>query len=511
MTALAAILVTLSIIGFVRTPTGFLPTEDQGYVMVAVQLPDAATLGRSKSAMDRLAAAIRQVPGVADTIVIGGSGSSPIDASASLFNSGVIYAVLTASKERGQSGNLSAINAAIIRAVAQVPEANCLVLLPPSIQGLGISEGFQMQIELTNGTFDYSRLQTVTEAIVNEAKRRPEFARVLTPFRANVPQLALTLDRREALTYGVQISDVFDALQTYLGSSYVNQFTKFGRTFDVYAQADSPNRMTAAAIKAFTVRNSSGNMVPLGSLASIEPAFGPSAVPLYNLYPSAAILGSASPGYSSGEALDVMGKITRQILPQGMRFEWTALSYQEKLTGVATIVAFALAMVLVYFVLSGQYESWILPLAVIFAIPLSVLGTVTALRITGLPNNLYVQIGLILLIALSAKNAILVVEMARQRREAGMSIIDSAVAAARSRFRPILMTSFTFILGVVPLIFATGAGSASRQSLGITVASGMLASTCLAVVFVPSFFVVLRRWQEGNRGDAVAAPATPAA
>jgi HAE1 family hydrophobic/amphiphilic exporter-1 len=276
----------------------------------------------------------------------------------------------------------------------------------------------------------------------------------------------------------------------------VNQITKFGRTFDVYAQADAPYRLAADAIKLYTVRNSSGNMVPLGSLASISTTHGPSAISLYNLYPSAAIIGSAAPGYSSGQAITAMEKIAERILPQGMKYQWTALSYQEKLTGAATVLVFALAMLLVYLVLAGQYESWILPLAVIFAIPLAVLGTLFALRLTGLPNNLYVQIGLVLLIALSAKNAILIVEMARQRREEGLGILEAAVEAARLRFRPILMTSFTFILGVVPLIFATGAGAASRHSLGISVASGMLASTCLAVVFVPSFFVVLQRWQE---------------
>jgi HAE1 family hydrophobic/amphiphilic exporter-1 len=264
--------------------------------------------------------------------------------------------------------------------------------------------------------------------------------------------------------------------------------------------------MTQADITNYTVRNNQGNMVPLGSLASIAPAFGPSAISLYNLYPSAAILGSTSDGYSSGQSLKVMEEIAAANLPQGMRFEWTALSYQEKLTGAATIAAFALAFILVYFVLAGQYESWILPLAVLFAIPLAVLGTVIALRLTGLPNNLYVQIGLILLIALSAKNAILVVEMGRQFRDAGETILDSAVAAARSRFRPIIMTSFTFILGVVPLIFSTGAGSASRHALGLTVASGMLASTCLAVVFVPSFFVICQRWQERKKPAASAAP-----
>ncbi len=509
MTLIAAALVALSLVGLVRTPTGFLPTEDQGYIMVAVQLPDGAALGRSQSAMQALADAIRKVPGVEDTIVIGGSGSSPIDSSSSLFNSGVIYAVLKPSKERGRTEDLDAVDRGILNAVATVQEANCLVMLPPPIQGLGLSDGFQMQVELNNGTFDYSRLQGVTEAIVGEANSRPQISNALTPFRADVPQLSLTLNRREAETYGVKIEDVFSALETYLGSTYVNQITKFGRTFDVYAQADAPYRLAPEAVKMYTVRNSSGNMVPLGSLASIRAAHGPSAISLYNLYPSAAIIGSASAGYSSGEALKVMEEIAERLLPQGMKFQWTALSYQEKLAGTATVFVFALAMILVYFVLAGQYESWILPLAVIFAIPLSVLGTLAALRLTGLPNNLYVQIGLVLLIALSAKNAILIVEMARQQREAGSTILAAAVEAARLRFRPILMTSFTFILGVVPLILATGAGAASRQSLGISVASGMLASTCLAVVFVPSFFVVLQRWHERGRKENQPAAGPP--
>lgn len=496
MSLIAFALIALSAVGFMRTPTGFLPTEDQGYLMVAVQLPDGAAISRAKTAMEKLATVIRKVPGVASTIVIGGSGASPIDASASLFNAGVIYAVLEPSKERARSENLASIRSEIIEAVEQIQDANCLVLLPPPIQGLGISEGFQMQLELANGTFDYTRLQSIAQAIVDEAKKHPEIERVLTPFRAHVPQIAINVNRREAVTYGVQATDVFSALETNLGSTYVNQFTKFGRTFDVYAQADTPFRMDIGAVKNYTVQNSSGKMVPIGSLVSIAPALGPAAISLYNLYPTAAILGSSSPGYSSGETLKVMENIASEILPRGMRFQWTGLSYQEKLTGAATIAAFVLAMVLVYFVLAGQYESWILPLAVIFAIPLAVLGTVFALRLTGIPNNLYVQIGLILLIALSAKNAILVVEMARQCRDGGASILDAAVSAARSRFRPIVMTSFTFILGVVPLILSTGAGSASRQSLGITVASGMLASTCLAVVFVPSFYVILQRWAE---------------
>ena len=513
MTLLALGLVTLSLIGLIRTPTGFLPTEDQGYVVVAVQLPDGSALNRSRLAMESLAKVIRTVPGVGETIVIGGSGSSPIDSSAALFNSGVIYAVLKPFDERKDAGDIRVIQERIIKAVAGVQEANCLVMLPPPIPGLGISDGFQMQVELSNGTFDYDKLSRITKEIVAEANRRPSIHSALTPFRADVPQLSLKLNRREAETYGVSIGSVFNALQTYLGSTYVNQFTKFGRTFDVYAQADAPFRMDAEAIRQYTVKSSSGGMVPLGSLASIGPAHGPSVIQLYNLFPAASVIGSARHGYSSGEALKTMDDVARLILPEGMKYQWTALSYQEKLAGASTVLVFGLAMILVYLLLAGQYESWILPLAVITAIPLALLGTVTALRVTGIPNNLYVQIGLVMLIALSAKNAILIVEMARQHREQGLPILESAVAAARLRFRPILMTSFTFILGVVPLILSTGPGAVSRHDLGITAASGMLASTCLAVAFVPSFFVVLQRWQESGRARAagkVAAASSPA-
>jgi HAE1 family hydrophobic/amphiphilic exporter-1 len=461
--------------------------------------------------MESLAAAIGQVPGVAETIVIGGSGSSPIDSSAALFNSGVIYAVLKPFEERRKDGDIAAIHEGIIRAAAHVQEANCLVMLPPPVPGLGISDGFQMQVELTDGTFDYDKLDRITQQIVAEANRQPSIKSALTPFRADVPQLSLKLNRRQAETYGVSIGEVFDALQTYLGSTYVNQFTKFGRTFDVYTQADAPFRMDADSIKKYTVINASGGMVPLGSLVSITPAHGPGVIQLYNLFPAASIIGSESRGYSSGDALKTMETVALRLLPQGMKYQWTALSYQEKLAGSSTILVFGLAIVLVYLLLAGQYESWILPLAVIFAIPLALLGTVAALRVTGIPNNLYVQIGLVMLIALSAKNAILVVEMARQHRHEGAEILTAAVEAARLRFRPIMMTSFTFILGVVPLILARGPGAVSRQDLGITAASGMLASTCLAVVFVPSFFVVLQRWQEKSAARPSPRPAAEAA
>jgi HAE1 family hydrophobic/amphiphilic exporter-1 len=356
-----------------------------------------------------------------------------------------------------------------------------------------------MQINLTDGTFNYEKLQNAAYAVAAEARKNPGVRMALTPFRAIVPQLSFDVNRAQARTYGVKPADVYDALETYVGSSYVNQFTKYGRTFNVFAQADLPDRGKADAIKLYTVRNAQGHMVPLGSLASISDDVGPAIISRYNVYPSAPIVGGSNQGFSSGQAMTLLEGITARILPAGVKAQWTAMSYQEKLAGSATVLVFALSLVLVYFVLAGQYENWITPLAVLFAVPLAVLGTVLAMTFIGLPNNIYVQIGLVLLIALSAKNAILVVEMAREKHAAGASVTDAAIAAARTRFRPIIMTSVTFILGAVPLILATGAGASARKCLGVAVASGMLASTCLAVVFVPSFFVVLQRLQERKR------------
>ncbi|MEO8206615.1 MAG: efflux RND transporter permease subunit [Chthoniobacterales bacterium] len=504
MTLIAAALVIASIWGLVRTPTAFIPTEDQGYMMVAVQLPDAAMLHRTQEAMAEIATAIKKIPGVAHTIEIGGI--SPIDNNASLANAGIVYVMLKPWAERGSAEGLRPMYESICKAVLTVQDANSLVLVPPPITGLGLSGGFQMQINLTDGSFDYKKLQDAAYAIAAEARKNPGILMALTPFRADVPQLSFEVNRSQARIYNVKAADIFDALETYVGSSYVNQFTKFGRTFNVFAQADTPYRGKADAIKQYTVRNQNGNMVPLGSLASINAASGPAVIALYNVYPSAAIVGGSRPGFSSGEAMSLMQDLATRLLPSGMHYQWTAMSYQEKLAGSATTFIFAMSLILVYFVLAGQYESWITPLAVLFAVPLAVLGTVLAMKATGLPNNIYVQIGLVLLIALSAKNAILVVEMAREQRAAGVSITDAAIAAAHSRFRPIIMTSVTFILGAVPLILATGAGASARKCLGVAVASGMLASTCLAVVFVPSFFVVLQGFQERKRNQPIAVP-----
>ncbi|MGH8048315.1 MAG: efflux RND transporter permease subunit [Chthoniobacterales bacterium] len=494
MTLAAAVLVVASIWGLARTPTAFIPTEDQGYLMVVVQLPDAASLGRTQEAMGELAREIEKVPGVAHTISIGGI--SPIDSNAALANAGIVYVMLEPWSVRGRKEGLLPMYDAVNKAARTVQDANSLVLVPPPITGLGLSGGFQMQINLTDGTFNYKKLQDAAYAVAAEARKNPGVRMALTPFRADVPQLSFDVNRDQARTYNVKAANIFDALETYVGSSYVNQFVKFGHNFNVFAQADLPYRGKADAIKLYTVRNENGDMVPLGSLAAIDDTRGPAIVSLYNVYPSAAIVGGSNQNFSSGQAMELLQGIAEKLLPAGMHYQWTAMSYQEKLAGSATILVFALSLALVYFVLAGQYENWITPLAVLFAVPLAVLGTVLAMKAIGLPNNIYVQIGLVLLIALSAKNAILVVEMAREHHAAGEGIMDSAVAAARARFRPIIMTSLTFILGVVPLILATGAGATARKCLGVAVASGMIASTCLAVVFVPSFYVVLQRLQE---------------
>ena len=312
-----------------------------------------------------------------------------------------------------------------------------------------------------------------------------------------MPQFDVEVDRIKAETLRVTVDQVFSALSSYMGSTYVTQFNKFGRTFQVYVQADSQFRLSPHDIDNLKVATGNGDMVPLGTVAKITPAVGPSLISLYNLYPSATIIGLPATGFSSGQAMQLMEQIADKTLPPGTGYEWTAMSYQEKVVGGQIYFVFALAMLLVYFVLAGQYESWYAPISVILAVPLALLGPMAVLTALRIANNLYTQIGLILLIALSAKNAILIVEVARELHvRDGKPMLESAVEAARARFRPILMTSFAFILGVLPLVLATGAGANARKSIGITVFSGMIASTCLAVLFVPSFFVVLQRFEK---------------
>ncbi len=502
MALIALALVGVAGWGLMHVPTGFIPTEDQGYVMVAVQLPDGASLERTEGVMDKIVRLGREVPGVAQSIAIGGI--SPLENNASLANSGIVYFLLKDWGERGKGEDLRSIYENLNRKLVNFQDASTLVLVPPPIQGLGLSGGFQMQVELTDGTYDFVRLQQAANAITDRAKTNPAIRMALTPFRAQVPQIAVKVDPSRAETLKVPVGDVYGTLQTYLGSSFVSLFTKFGHNFMVFAQSDAKQRLTANDLIDYYVRSQTGDMVPLGTLADIRSMVGPSVITLYNLFPSATINGTANEAFSSGQALDTMQAIADQTLGPGMKFEWTAMSYQEKLVGSSVYLIFALAILLVYLVLAGQYESWITPGAVIFAVPLALLGTVGAMLAIGFANNIYVQIGLVLLIALSAKNAILIVEMAREHRAAGKDILEATVESARVRFRPILMTSFTFILGVMPLVFASGAGASARKSLGIAVATGMLASTCLAVLFVPAFFVVLQRFAERKKGKQAA-------
>jgi HAE1 family hydrophobic/amphiphilic exporter-1 len=510
MALIAVAIIGGSIYGMTRVATGFLPIEDQGYLLAAVQLPDGASLGRTQKSLEQVEQIARKVPGVERVITI--AGISPLDNSASLANAGVAYIMLKDWSERGKGEDLLSLYTGLNAKMSSIEDGSVMVLPPPPIQGIGNAGGFTMQIELRDGSFDLGKLESSTNAVIHAASSQSAIQRVSTPFRASAPQYKVTIDREKVQTLLLTTDQVFQTLATYLGSSYVDQFNKFGRVFQIYVQGDANFRMTPDEVLNLKVRNQNGDMIPLGTVLTITPTVGPSLISLYNLYPSASIVGVPAKGFSSGDTMRLMDEIADKTLPPGVGSSWTALSFQEKLVGGQIYYVFALAMLLVYLVLAGQYESWYTPLAVLFAVPLSLIGPVAVMLGLRIDNNLYVQIGLVLLIALSAKNAILIVEVARELRAEGKSIMDSAVEAAKARFRPILMTSFAFILGVAPLVFATGAGASARKSIGITVFSGMIASTCLAVIFVPSMFVVIQRfeeWRRSRKGNATPASATP--
>ncbi|HJZ55709.1 MAG TPA: efflux RND transporter permease subunit, partial [Gemmataceae bacterium] len=503
-------------------PPGFLPTEDQGYIIIAVQLPDAASLDRTREVEQKLNAAFRETPGVDQWFVLGGF--SLLDGTAAPNAATAFIAWKDWKYRTTPELQQEALVARVQKELGSLQEAFVLVLVPPAIQGLGVAGGFQMQIEDRSGV-GLGALQEGTQAVVDAANRRPEVKVNPPTFRAGVPQIYLNIDRTKAEKMGVKMSDVFGTLQANLGSVYVNDFNKFGRTWQVRVQASPAFRggtnvirrleVPGREIPATTIGPALGSLglgggdqmrlttrarVPLGTLLSTEVVIGPQSIIRYNLYPTAQLQGAPAPGVSSGESLAVMEEVARQALPSTMGYEWTSLAYQEKRVSGEAVLVFALAVLLVYLVLAAQYESWLLPFAVILVVPLGLLGVVAAVNLRGLDNNIYTQIGIVLIIALASKNAILIVEFARELRIAGRSIREAAVEAARMRFRPIIMTSFAFILGVLPLVFATGAGAASRQSLGTAVCGGMLTATVLAVFFVPVFFVAIQGLAELRYG-----------
>jgi len=489
---------------FNRLPTGFLPTEDQGWAIAGVQLPDAASQTRTREVVAKANKILAELPGVDNWFVVGGQ--SVLDG-AIASNAAAIYITFTPWAERtGKPGlSMEEILGRFMAETSKIHEAMFFAFPPPAISGLGMAGGFQMQIE-DRGGVGLAELQKVVAEMVEDGNAQTGLQGLQSSFRAEVPVIYADVDREKVKSMGVPLDSVFAALQTSLGSSYVNDFNKFGRTYQVRVQADQRFRLEPEDIRRIEVRDSQGKMVPLGTMVRVEKRLGPMIIPRYNLYSSASITGGAAPGFSTGQALKLMEQMAEQKLPAEMSAEWTAMSFQEKRVGGQSLYVFGMAVLMVYLVLAAQYESWFLPAAVILVVPLALLGTVIAVAVRGMDNNIYTQIGVVLIIALASKNAILIVEFARDLRDQGRSIVDAAVEASRLRFRPILMTSFAFILGIFPLVRATGAGAVSRQSLGTAVFGGMLAGTILAVFFIPVFYVLMQNIAEfWNRPKTAAA------
>jgi hydrophobic/amphiphilic exporter-1 (mainly G- bacteria), HAE1 family len=487
------IIVALAGAAFAIYPTALMPLEDQGYCIVTVRLPAGASQPRVRQVSADIDAILKDVLGIKGWVTIGGY--SALD-SAKLSNVVTAFVMYQDWEQRPPGFSQSKILATLQEKFLSLQSAQAAVLPPSPIPGLGNAFGFQMVVEDRGGA-GLGELQKTVQEILRIARNREGFLRIgFTTFSASSPQLYLDIDRTTAKSLGVTLNDVSKTLQTYLGSTYVNLFNKFNQSFQVRVQSDADYRRQLADIGNLYVANQTGQMVPLGSLLDVRRVLGSELITRYNLYPAATITGVPMPKFSSGEALSFMEQTAANALPHGMDYEWTGLSYQEKLIGSQAYFIFALSITLVFLVLAAQYESWIDPAAVILTVPMALVGIVIALAIRRFPNDLYTQIGLVLMIALAAKNAILIVEVARELRAGGMSTVDAAVEATRRRFRPILMTSIAFILGVVPLLTATGAGSASQQSLGTVVFGGMLASTLLAIPFVPVFYILMQRVSE---------------
>ena len=484
-----ALIMSVTVWEFVRRPTGFLPTEDQGYAILVSVLPEGASQPRSKEVAAKVNAILKKTEGIDAWVHIGGY--SVLD-TANIPNVSTTFVVYKSWKERGKKLDQDRLIAGLSRELAGIQEALVFAVIPPPIRGLGQSGGFQMMVE-DRTQLGLAELQRNTDELIQKGNSHPNLQRLATTFSDHSPQVYLDIDRTKAESLQVPPLSVFDTLQGYLGSSFINFFNKFNQVFQVYIQADSRFRLEAKNMRNLYVRNLNGEMVPLNTLLQVRQIQGTELVTRYNLYPAAPIFGGAAPGFSSGEALKLMEQLAKETLPRGMAYDWTSTSYQEKQVGYQAYLIYALSIILVYLVLAALYESWTSPAAVILVVPLALVGVVLALMSRGFDANLYTQVGLVLMIALASKNAILIVEFARDLYHEGMSIEEAAVEATRRRFRPIVMTSFAFILGVVPLVSASGAGAASQQAIGTVVFGGMMASTLLAIPFVPVFFVVLER------------------
>ena len=480
---------------FKRLPAGFLPDEDQGVFFAAVRLPDGASLERTRAITGRVEKILQDTPGVADVTVFGG-----FDFLTATNNSNVATVIATLKPwDERKSGDLqfaSIVGGAQGKLFGTIPEAFVFCFGLPPILGLGTSGGFEFMLEDRSGATDIHQLADVSDQLIAETQKHPEFAQVVSIFRDTVPQYNVKLNTDKAQTLGIPVTDVYNALQTFLGGLYVNDFNRFGRTWQVLLQGQPEFRDRPDDINRFYVRTGGGDMVPLSTLVDITPITGPEVVYHYNRFRTAKLIGTAGPGFSSGQAANAMEEVAKKIMPNGFSYEWTGTVFQQKQAEGKEGFIFGFAGVLVFLFLAALYESWSIPFAVILAVPLGIFGALTGIWLRSFPYDVYTQIGIVTLIGLAAKNAILIVEFAKLRREEGMGIKQAAMEAANLRLRPILMTSFAFLLGVAPLLFATGAGAASRRSLGTAVFSGMVAATALAVFIVPVLVGVIDRFKE---------------